>query len=423
MPRKKTRAKKGSVSVTARRGMLLLRWRYEGKRRSLSYGKPDSLQWRLKAKELATRIEQDMAYGNYDETLDRYRQQPRQEEDIHPLSTAELFEQFIESRRQQGSGEYNLHEVYGTMLRYLQRFGNIDSVDRALEFVGKVKVGGLRARAAKPIRNRTLNKYLSMLRRFARWAIANDYWDTDHFRRCETVRTAKNRAGREAFSDEERDRILSSLRFSRYYRHYHGFVSALFFLGFRPSELIGLQWKHVDIEGGNIIIAESLSRGPDGKSASYARQRNNTKGKITKEVRILPLGIDQVQILSRQREQCSNPKPDDLVFPSPRGMAIDDHNFCNRPWKKILTAAQIEPYRPPYAARHTFATWAKRNGMTDEQLAYWMGHKTIRMVTENYGHLDKKPIVPQFTWIPLEDELHLNCADTQSNTQRRSNGV
>ncbi|NEQ44064.1 MAG: tyrosine-type recombinase/integrase [Leptolyngbya sp. SIOISBB] len=156
---------------------------------------------------------------------------------------------------------------------------------------------------------------------------------------------------REAFTDEERDCILSSLRFSHYYRHYHGFVLALFFLGFRPSELIKLQWKHVDLEGRNIIVAESLRRGPDGKTASYARQNRATK---TGDIRTLPLGADQVQILARQREQYPDPKPDALVFRSPRGQATDDHNFCNRTWRAILDAAHIEPYRPPYTARHNF---------------------------------------------------------------------
>lgn len=402
MPRKQKRSKKGTVAIRTKNGMLRLRWTYQGKRYELCTGLADSPLSRQAARGQAAEIQSDIYFQRFDETLDRYRQQSHQDEDIQPVTTAELFEQFIESRRQQGSGEYNLHEVYGTMLRYLQRFGTIDNSDRALEFIGKLKMGELRATAARSISDRTLNKYLSLLRRFAQWAIANDHWEADHFRKCETVRTEKNRASREAFTDEERDRILSSLRFSRYYHHYHGFVSALFFLGFRPSELIGLQWKHVDLEGRNIIIAESLSRGPDGKTASYARQRKATK---TGDIRTLPLGADQVQILARQRQQSPDAKPDDLVFPSPRGRAIDDHNFCNRTWRAILDAAHIEPYRPPYTARHTFATWAKRNDMTDEQLAYWMGHKTTRMVTEHYGHLDKQPMVPRFTWHALDEAL------------------
>ncbi|WP_204141184.1 site-specific integrase [Halomicronema sp. CCY15110] len=358
------------------------------------------MQWRLKAQELANDIEKDMAYGNFDETLEKYRQQPHQDKDTQPVTTAELFEQFIESRRQQGSGEYNLHEVYGTMLRYLQRFGTIDSSDRALEFIGKLKMGELRATAAKPISDRTLNKYTSLLRRFSQWAIAYDHWETDHFRKCETVRTEKNRASREAFTDEERDLILSSLQLSRYYRHYYGYVSAMFFLGLRPSELIGLQWKRIDLEGRSLVIAESLSRGEDGKTSSAARKRKETK---TGEVATLPLGSEQLQIFAYQRKKYPDAKPDSLVFPSPEGLAIDDHNFCNRSWHGILREARIDLYRPPYAARHTFATWAKRNGMPDEQTAYWMGHKTTRMVTEHYGHLDKQPMVPRFTWAPLDD--------------------
>jgi integrase len=87
----------------------------------------------------------------------------------------------------------------------------------------------------------------------------------------------------------------------------------------------------------------------------------------------------------------------------------DYHNFSQRVWKAILNTAKVKPYRPPYAARHTFATWAKRHGMTDEQLAYWMGHKTTRMVREHYGHLDNQPQVPEFN---LEAEADGNRAQT-----------
>jgi len=43
--------------------------------------------------------------------------------------------------------------------------------------------------------------------------------------------------------------------------------------------------------------------------------------------------------------------PDGLVFPSPKGNAIDDNNFRNRAWKSVLTRLEID-YRKPYSTRH-----------------------------------------------------------------------
>jgi integrase len=34
-------------------------------------------------------------------------------------------------------------------------------------------------------------------------------------------------------------------------------------------------------------------------------------------------------------------KSDDLVFPAPKGQAIDDHNFRNRAWKSILARVGV----------------------------------------------------------------------------------
>lgn len=43
--------------------------------------------------------------------------------------------------------------------------------------------------------------------------------------------------------------------------------------------------------------------------------------------------------------------------------------------------------------------------MTDEQIAYWLGHKTTRMVREHYRHLDEQPFVPEFE-ISTNDESY-----------------
>jgi integrase len=364
--------------------MLRLRWRVAGQRYEMSLGLPDSRLNRFHAQKRAAEIELDIASNQFDPTLEKYRAQaPPDTPEATP--TADLFAAFTETRRSAGARDYNLHNVYGSVHRYLSRFGPIASTDDAARFVAQLRQGKLKATSGKPPGDRTINKYLSMLRRFGAWCLANDHWPADYFRRIEPLRTERSRASRKAFSDNERRLIFAGFTAHPAYRYYLPYLRALFWLGWRPSEIIGLRWRDIDLDAQAITVGESLSRDIVG------RTRKPTKGGT---IRTLSLNAGQWAIIT---EQPRGPA-DALVFPSPTGRPIDDKNFCNRIWAHILDEAGI-PYRPPYTARHTFATWAKRNGMTDEQLAYWLGHRTTRMVREHYGHLDESAKVPE---LPME---------------------
>lgn len=375
------RAKKGTVAITIDRGMIGLRWRYGGERYRMALGLPDSLLARHRAKAIASTIELDMAAGSFDPTKEKYRPAPVAEPEPQQQGqiTPELFDRFIESRRRAGSGEYGLHTQHGTLLRYLQRYGRpIATPDDAADLLAQIKAGKLQV-ASKGCSDRTLNRYLSIYRRFTRWALVNDLIEVDPFRRVEAIRTQRDRESRHPFSDDERSAIFAGFEQHQRFRHYLPYVKALFWLGWRPSELIGLRWCNVDCKAQTVTVGESLSRDVKG------RTRKGTKGGT---IRTLALNPGQWSIIEGQ------PTNNELVFPGPRGRHMHDDDFCKGPWRRILDEAGVE-YRPPYTARHTFATWAKKNGMSDEALAYWMGHKTVRMVQEHYGHLDDAAIVPE----------------------------
>ena len=70
------RAKKGSVSLWAVDEMLVLRWRYQGKRFSLALSLPDTTANRKQAQKLASEIELDVAASAFDVTLAKYRPEP-----------------------------------------------------------------------------------------------------------------------------------------------------------------------------------------------------------------------------------------------------------------------------------------------------------------------------------------------------------
>jgi integrase len=68
----------------------------------------------------------------------------------------------------------------------------------------------------------------------------------------------------------------------------------------------------------------------------------------------------------------------------PVGYANDDHNFCNRAWKKILAKCHVE-YRSPYNIRHTAISHALAQGANPIALAEQTGHDK-RVMLSTYAH-------------------------------------
>jgi integrase len=85
-----------------------------------------------------------------------------------------------------------------------------------------------------------------------------------------------------------------------------------------------------------------------------------------------------------ERFERLSPKPDNLVFPSPKGLAIDDRRFRARAWKTILENCQIE-YRTPYNLRHSAISHDLRGGANYIALAEQTGHGN-RVMLSTYAH-------------------------------------
>ncbi len=83
--------------------------------------------------------------------------------------------------------------------------------------------------------------------------------------------------------------------------------------------------------------------------------------------------LDERLSSRKLRHAAIKPKPDDLVFSSPKGLPIDDHRFRARAWKAILEQCRIE-YRRPYCIRHSVISHALANGINPIALAEQTGH-------------------------------------------------
>ena len=84
----------GSVKVQIFKDRLRLVWSWQGKRFWLYIGLPDTIANRKAASMKASQIELDMASGNFDPSLTKYK--PQKQESI---SVSDLFDQFVEYKR------------------------------------------------------------------------------------------------------------------------------------------------------------------------------------------------------------------------------------------------------------------------------------------------------------------------------------
>jgi len=227
----------------------------------------------------------------------------------------------------------------------------------------------------------TFNKKLGYLRACGDWAKSEGLLSNNPWLKVKSRKGTKEII--KPFSQDEVARIIAG--FEKSYPAWTPFAKFLFLSGCRLSEAIGLQWKHVDFERGEICICESLAQRKDGNG--YERIRKSTK---TGSVRFLKINAELAKLLT---QVSLSPNSENLIFLNPSGTShIDSNNFRDR-WKKVLAAANI-PYRRPHIIRHSFASHAIEQGCPLTGVAYLLGHSDTRMVATTYGHLIDRPSLP-----------------------------
>ena len=167
----------------------------------------------------------------------------------------------------------------------------------------------------------------------------------------------KKNARRIPLNEEEITRFLNAIRNDEFchsssfvkHSYYYPFLTFIFYTGVRNAEAIGLRVKHVDLENKQVEISETFARTVKGTSHSARIQ----KGTKTENIRYLPLNELLITILEKQ---VAGRGDNDFVFPSPKGLCIDDQNLQRRILKPVLSKLGFGN-KDLYCARHAF--WDK----------------------------------------------------------------
>jgi integrase len=370
-----TRNEKGKVAIESIDGWLRLRWRVAGKQYALRIGLPDSKANQVVAQNKANQIHLDVISGNFDPTLDKYRP-PRHEESVLVKSSVliDVYGQFCKYKsRQLDPRTFEKYETVGKQLKEYHKNKELtaiasEDVEGFWHYLEKLGLG-----------KHTLKGKAVLLAAFGKWAVGQNLIQENHWQDLpKWVRLSASEAPK-PFSPEETKKILAAFNTNRYYKYYYPFVLFCFSTGVRLSEAIGLQWKRLSDDCTKIEIAESLSR----------KVRKPTK---TNRTRYYKLPASVAEMLQKHKPEGA--QPEDLVFLTPKGHSIDDHNFRNRAWVAIIEAEKI-PYRKPYSMRSTFISHALASGMNPMTVAQITGHDPEIMFKHYAGVIDSTPAAPE----------------------------
>lgn len=384
---------KGTVGIESFQGRLRLHfpraW-FDGKNKYLSLGLSDTPENRAIAEAKATQIAVDYKLGQFDVTLERYKPVRHLTVVSAPtkqaLTLAELWDKYSDFKKPTVSpstyrGVFQF--IKGKVSKFPKSWGSGDGV-------------AVRDWLLKSTTPETTRRVLMHLNACMKWAKKSGLIDSNSFDGLAAdVKLPKSQASDDfdihPFTREERDAIIAALESNQFvhsctakdklHSNYAAYVKFLFFTGCRPSEVIGLQWKHIKED--KILLQQSVVHGVGG----HVRK----SGLKTQDFRYFPINAQLRTILDSVKPD--NVNPEDLVFPSPTGKHIDTHNFASRVWAKVLEGLGI-PYRRPYQTRHTFITLCLESGIDAKDVAKWVGNSP-EIIYKHYASDKKELDVPE----------------------------
>ena len=160
-------------------------------------------------------------------------------------------------------------------------------------------------------------------------------------------------------------------------------ITTLIFTGLRASELRGLRWSDVDLAGSNLTVRQRADRYQEiGSPKSAAGKRT------------VPFAPIVANTLREWRLACPR-GPLDLVFPNGAG-GVEQLHIITTALKACQLAAGIKgdgraPKYGLHSFRHAAASLFIDLGLSPKRIQALMGHSSIGVTFDVYGHLFPSP--------------------------------
>lgn len=185
-------------------------------------------------------------------------------------------------------------------------------------------------------------------------------------------------AGLEAYQEMKREQrrrsrahgksYLPDLEGLAYVDHVNPWILTMYYTGFRPGDITGLRWEHVNLTFGTIrkVIEKTAHHHPEPMS--------------------FPLSSAAINILATWHQQMGEPKTG-LVFPSQRNGQRMDRTAMQKPWANVRRLAGLPDDLLLYSLRHNFASQLVMAGIDLLTVSKLMAHSDIQTTIKYYAHL------------------------------------
>ena len=138
--------------------------------------------------------------------------------------------------------------------------------------------------------------------------------------------------------------------------------------GMRSGELLGLQWRDVDLGAEKLRIRRTVFNG----KVNSPKTSHGSRG-----IRLTKTAVEALKKHAQDGE---------WVFSTSVGTSMSVHNLHNRSWKPLLRSAGLPNIRF-HDLRHTCATLLLTKAVHPKVVQELLGHASIQITLDTYSHL------------------------------------
>jgi integrase len=187
----------------------------------------------------------------------------------------------------------------------------------------------------------------------------------------------------DAYEPDEARKILEAAEADPY----HAWFVVALSTALRPSEIQGLRKSLLDLDNGELRVAERIEYGSRKRWAFAAPKTNSSR-------RTVNLGPGVVDVLrshlaAQAERELASPrwKDNDLVFAGTNGAPVPLRTI-NDHWHKVVRRAGVRKLSS-YNQRHTAASTLLAMGVPIEVVSKYLGHAQLSTTMERYSHFKK----------------------------------